>query len=98
MFVSANTTMAVILILICLQLALAQTPQEILSPLEGVGYGPSVDSASANAASIFNSIHSSMVSIEITNSLHVSQSHCALRNSTFIHLETFLFQHILTVQ
>ena len=51
---------AIAQILIYLPLTYAHQPQEILSPVEA-GFGPSAESAKANSAHIFNSIHSSMV-------------------------------------
>lgn len=53
--------MALIQILLCLPLAFALEPQKVLPTFEESGYGPSIDTASSNAASIFNTIHSSMV-------------------------------------
>ncbi|KIN01392.1 hypothetical protein OIDMADRAFT_54515 [Oidiodendron maius Zn] len=52
--------MALIQLFIWIQLVFAQAPQRVLSPVEESTHGASIESASANAASIFNAIHSSM--------------------------------------
>ena len=53
--------MALIQLFIWIPLVFAQAPQRVLSPIEESTHGASIESASANAASIFNAIHSSMV-------------------------------------
>ena len=53
--------MAFIQLFIWIQLVFAQAPQKVLPPVEESDHGASFESASANAASIFNAIHSSMV-------------------------------------
>jgi hypothetical protein len=54
--------MALIQLLFWIQLSFAvQAPQKVLSSSDERAHGPSIESASANAAPIFNALHSSMV-------------------------------------